>query len=126
MVWGSVVAPAMLAIGMLLGGAGDEKADPWKKVEIDLSQLDDDGLRGPPDGKVAVSYEFCIPNTDVCKAAVKMIDRTVQFLPGSRGRIGAGPGECLCIGTTRKGFRLTLQRLAELDYIKRIVQCYFE
>ncbi len=32
-----------------------------QKVELDLARLDADGLRGPPDGKVSVSYEFCIP-----------------------------------------------------------------
>lgn len=35
--------------------------DPMQKVELDLARLDADGLRGPPDGKVSVSYEFCIP-----------------------------------------------------------------
>jgi hypothetical protein len=38
--------------------------DPWAKVEMDLTQLDEAGLRGPPDGKVADAYEFAIPNTD--------------------------------------------------------------
>jgi hypothetical protein len=61
-----------------------------KIVELDLAQLDKDGLRGPPDGKVAVSYEFSIPNTNACKAEVKAIDPTIQFMPGSRGRIGEG------------------------------------
>ena len=100
--------------------------DLRKKVEFDLSQLDKDGLRGPADGKVAVSYEFCIPNTEQCKAEVKAIDQTVQFMPGSRGRIGAGKDECLCIGTTRADYREVLGRLAELPYVKRIIQCFFE
>ena len=39
-------------------------ADCMRKVEFDLSHIDGDGLRGPADGKVAVSYEFCIPDTD--------------------------------------------------------------
>jgi hypothetical protein len=97
-----------------------------KTVELDLTRLDKDGLRGPPDGKVAVSYEFCIPNTDTCKAEVKAIDPTIQFMPGSRGRIGAGKDECLCIGTTQKDYRDILNRLAELQYVKRIIECHFE
>ncbi|MDP6722960.1 MAG: hypothetical protein QGF59_30130, partial [Pirellulaceae bacterium] len=100
--------------------------DRITKVELDLTKLDKDGLRGPPDGKVSVSYEFCMPNTDKCKAQVKAIDPTVQFMPGSRGRIGAGKNECLCIGETRANYRDVLNRLAELPYIKRIIECHFE
>jgi len=98
-----------------------------RKIELDLAVLDSDGLRGPPDGKVAVSYEFSIPNTDACRAEVKAIDRTVQFMAGSRGRIGAGEGECLCIGSThQERFREVLHALAELPYIERIIECHFE
>ena len=111
---------------VLARGADESPPDAWKKVEIDLSKLDEDGLRGPPDGKVAVSYEFAIPNTDKCWAEVKKIDRTVQIMPGSRGRIGASKAECLCIGTTDKDFRKVLKRLAELPYVKRIIECHFE
>lgn len=102
-------------------------SDHPKKIEINLSQLDDTGLRGPVTGKVTVSYEFCIPNTAECKAEVKAIDKTVQFMPGSRGRIRAGKNECLCIGSThQKNYRSVLKRLAELSYIKRIIECHFE
>jgi hypothetical protein len=104
----------------------DRLPSHWQKVELDLTQLDKDGLRGPSDGKVAVSYEFCIPNTETCKAEVKAIDPTIQFMPGSRGRIGAGKDECLCIGTTRKDYRDILNHLAELQYVKRIIECHFE
>jgi len=106
---------------------GAVKPDIRRKIELDLSRLDADGLRGPADGKVAVSYEFRIPNTDACKAQVKAIDPTVQFMPGSRGRIGAGKRECLCIGSThQKRFREVLHALAELPYVDRIIECHFE
>ena len=97
-----------------------------RKVELDLAALDVDGLRGPPGGKVSVSYEFCIPDTAECMAEVKAIDQTVQFMPGSPGRIGAGKNECLCIGYTRRDYRVVLNRLAELPYIRRIIPCDFE
>ena len=101
--------------------------DAGRKVEFDLTQLDAEGLRGPADGKVAASYEFCIPNTDECKAQVKAIDHTVQFMPGSRGRIGASKQECLCIGSThQKNFRHVLRALASLAYVRRIIECHFE
>ena len=103
------------------------KPDPMHKVELDLARLDADGLRGPPDGKVAVSYEFCIPNTAECRAEVKDIDRTVQLMAGSRGRIGCRDGQCLCIGATHQAnYRRVLRRLAGLPYIDRIVECHFE
>ncbi|HAE39146.1 MAG TPA: hypothetical protein DCG57_10980 [Candidatus Riflebacteria bacterium] len=99
----------------------------WRKVEFDISLLDKDGLRGPSDGKVAVSYEFSIPDTDACRAEIKAIDKTVQFMPGSRGRIGARKGECLCIGSTHQDdFQYVLRALAEKSYIARIIECHFE
>lgn len=103
------------------------RPDPLAKVELDLDKLDTAGLRGPANGKVAVSYEFCIPNTDACKVEVKAIDSTVQFMPGSRGRIGATKEQCLCIGSThQKDFRSVLRSLAELSYVERIIECHFE
>jgi hypothetical protein len=107
---------------------GDRIVGTWRqtKVELDLTRLDQDGRRGPPGGKVSVAYEFCIPNRDACRAEVCAIAPNVQFMPGSRGRIGAGKDECLCIGTTGKDFRDVLKRLAELPYVKRIIECHFE
>ncbi len=97
------------------------------KIEFDLDQLDADGLRGPPDGKVALSYEFAIPDNQECKTLVGAIDKTVQFMPDSRGRTVKGDNECLCIGSThQKDFRQVLYSLAELSYIERIIICDFE
>jgi hypothetical protein len=99
----------------------------WRKIEFDLSQLDEDGLRGPPDGKVSVAYEFRIPNDEALKARVRAIDSTVQFMPGSPGRIGAGAGEILCIGSTHQpNHRDVLLALAALPEVERIVECHFE
>ena len=103
------------------------QANAWKKVGIDLSNVDQEGLRGPADGKVAIAYEFCIPDTPEHRAAVQAIDPTVQFMPGSRGRIGASKGQCLCIGSThQKDYKAVLRSLAKLPYIERIIECYFE
>lgn len=103
------------------------KHDAWRKVEFDPAQLDSQGLRGPPDGKVAVSYEFAIPNTAECKREVKGIDPTVQSMPGSAGRIRATKDQCLCIGSTHQAnFRAVLQSLAALPYVERIIECHFE
>jgi hypothetical protein len=43
------------------------------------------------------------------------------------GRVGAGEGEYLCIGSTRqKHCHKVLRALARCAYIKRIVECHFE
>lgn len=116
---------------VLLAGCGDRReelaVDPMTKVEIDLSVLDEEGLRGPADGKVAVSYEFAIPNTSRCRDEVRRIDPSVQFMAGSRGRVGADETECLCIGSThRRDYLTVLRSLSELPYIDRIIECHFE
>lgn len=105
----------------------DKSAIVRKKIAFDLDQIDKEGLRGPSDGKVTVSYEFCIPDTKRCRAEVKRLDPTVSFLAGSSGHIGAKKGQCLCIGNThQKRWRATLERLAALPYIERIIQAWFE
>jgi len=96
------------------------------KIELDLTKLDANGLRGPPSGKVLVSYEFCIPKTDKCKAEVKAIDKSVRFMGGSRGRIGARKDQYLCIGETGPDYKTVLERLAALSYVKRIIECHWE
>jgi len=115
----------------LFVGCGDHQKEvvpeTMAKVEIDLRALDEAGLRGPPDGQVALSYEFAIPNTEECKMEVRRIDPSVGFMPGSRGRVGAGEGECLCIGSTHnQDYRAVLQSLSKLPYIDRIIECHFE
>lgn len=109
-------------------GTDETRGDrPSRKIQLDLQSLGQDGLRGPAGGKVAVSYEFAIPDTDACKAEVKSIDPTVQFMPGSAGRVQAQKTGCLCIGSTHQdGYRKVLQKLADLPYVDRIVECRFE
>ena len=119
-----LILPAILA-----GCSAPQPAprDPRAKIELDLEALDADGLRGPPDGKVAVDYEFAIPDTPAAREAVSQIDPSVAFMPGSRGRIGAKAGECLCIGSTHQPrHREILFALARLPEIARIIECHHE
>ena len=119
-----LIMPAILA-----GCSAPQPAprDPRAKIELDLEALDADGLRGPPDGKVAVDYEFTIPDIPAAREAVTRIDPSVHFFPGSRGRIGAQPGECLCIGSTHQPrHREILLALARLPEIARIIECHHE
>jgi len=108
-------------------GPGTDATDVWRKIEIDPAELDGEGLRGGEGGKTAVSYEFRIPDTPECREQVKRIDPTVQFMPGSRGRIGAREHECLCIGSThQKDYAGVLRALAGLSCVERIIECHFE
>lgn len=129
-------AAAMLALAAAMAG-GCERPPPGKPpmtaaprpatVEIDLESLDADGLRGPADGKVAVAYEFAIPDTPEARVAVRRVDSTVEFMPGARGRVGARPGECLCVGSTHQpDHRAVLAALARLPGVARIVECHHE
>lgn len=101
--------------------------DPLTKVTFDLDQLDEHGLTGPPDGKRALAYEFCIPPTEECKKLVTSIDPTVEITCGAPGRIGCYPDECLCVGSThQENFREVLRKIAQLPYIEKIDETVFE
>jgi len=96
-------------------------------IAFDLDSIDADGLIGPADGKRALDYEFCIPRGEDYVAEVRAIDETARFFERSRGRIGCGPRQVLVIGNThRPDFAIVLGRLAELPYVERIEQAYFE
>lgn len=96
-------------------------------IGFDISVLDADGLYGPPDGKRAQSYEFCIPAGARYAAEVRRIDPTADVFGASPGRIGCGPGQVLVIGHTHQpGFASVLRRLAALPYVERIEEAHFE
>ena len=121
---------AMFAIGMLGQSAFAQvpvqlpPAPPDTvnaKIHFDVSEFNDDGLYGPPDGLRAAMYEFCIPARPDLAAEVASIDPTVQIYADRRGRIGCGSNEYLCIGSTcQPGFRDVLANLAQLEYVSRI------
>lgn len=107
--------------------ANDPQAPIIEKITFDLSNLDEQGLYGPPGGKRALSYEFCIPNAAEHKTEVEKIDSSVRFFSQSPGRIGCGDNAFLCIGSThQEDFAKVLRKLAKLPYVKRIDQSYFE
>ena len=96
-------------------------------IGFDLGSIDADGLIGPPNGKRALDYELCIPRGEDYVTEVRAINETAQFFDRSRGRIGCGPRQVLVIGHThRPDFAVVLRRLAELPYVERIEQAYFE
>ena len=102
--------------------------EPWQqKIHFDLSGIRADGLTGPADGLVSVSYEFCIPGKQQFLAEVLAIDSSIQYSTGSPGRVGCGESDYLCIGDTHKpNWREILQQIAALAYVKRIQRAWFE
>ena len=97
------------------------------KLDFDLAELDDNGLIGPPDGKVAVSYELCVPKDQKLVDEVRSIDPSIAIHADSRGRIGCSPMEVLCLGSThQRSYREILERLCALPYVRRIERTWFE
>jgi hypothetical protein len=98
-----------------------------EKITFDLNQFDQDGLYGPSGGKRSLDYEFCIPHGNHYAEEVREIDPTVDLFLGSSGRIGCTEGQTLAIGNTHQtDFQLVLMELANLDYVERIQQTYWE
>jgi hypothetical protein len=123
------VLPAALALTLCCGqsGAVEPQEAAVGVIGFDLCDLDAQGLIGPPDGKRAVDYEFCIPAGEGFAAEISAIDATARFHPGSPGRIGCGEGQVLVLGNThRPDFAFVLQRLSELPYVDRIERAWFE
>lgn len=112
--------------------ACSQKAKPedpavWNKVKIDLNRLDENGLAGPPNGKVAVNYEYCIPAEDKYLQEVKKVDGTSQVQKGGKGRVGCTASQWLVIGSThQKNYRRVIYELAALNYVQQIQETFFE
>jgi endonuclease/exonuclease/phosphatase family metal-dependent hydrolase len=117
----------ILAVFSFDVGAAAAPPDVLGKIGFDLDGLDANGLAGGPDGKVAISYEFRIPDTPENRAAVQAIDPEIGIAAGPRGRVDAGPGFALCIGSTHQPrHREILLGLARLPFVERIAPCVFE
>lgn len=96
------------------------------KIKFDLEQLDSDGLTGAEDGKRSISYEFCIPDNKLNRDKVKKIDKSIQFTK-AMGRSMCGKNQVLAMGNTHQPNAVkVLNRLAELNYVEKITETYFE
>lgn len=112
-------------IEMLSDVIGDSSQS---KIKIDLSQFNDEGYRVYPNGeKSSAHYEFCIPAVDSLLAEVKAIDPEASEMKGSKGRSGCSDREWLVISSTRKqGFKDIIKRTAELNYVRKISETFWE
>jgi hypothetical protein len=103
-----------------------ENPDAWKKIKLDFKQIDADGLSGPPKGKVAVNYEFCIPAEEKYWRQVRKTDSSARKNAG-KGRVGCTEKQWLIIGSThQKNYQRILFQLASLPYVEQIQQTYWE
>ena len=103
-----------------------ENPDAWKKIKLDFKQLDQNGLSGPPNGKVALNYEFCIPAEEKLWKKVHKLDSSAQR-NGGKGRVGCMDNQWLIIGSTnQKNYQLVLFSLASLPFVERIEPVFWE
>ncbi len=129
----TVVPLTLCLTGALVTAAGAAAEQPDSAmpapavIAFDLADIDDNGLIGPEDGKRAVDYEYCIPNDADAESEVRAIDPSARVMSESRGRIGCTADQRLVLGNTHQpAFRSVLYRLAELPYVQRIEQAFFE
>jgi len=98
-----------------------------KKIEFDVTKLNQQGLYGPADGLRSLSYEFCIPAEERFVSTILNIDPEIKIYRQSPGRIGCTQAEYLCMGDTyNKPYQKNFNDLANLSFIKRIIQSVFE
>jgi hypothetical protein len=103
---------------------------PWpeaNKIRFPMGDIRPDGLRGPPDGLVAVAFEFCVPADPGVYRELLTIDPGLDIQPAAHGRIGCLASQSLVIGETGSaGWRDTLEALSKLEYVEEIRECHFE
>ncbi|MGA9572657.1 MAG: hypothetical protein WBS20_01785 [Lysobacterales bacterium] len=111
-------------------GSPGPLTDPWPeavKIKFRLDDIRPDGLRGPPDGLVAVTYEFCVPDNERVYREIRQIDSGLHIHHGARGRIGCAANQSLTVGeTARPRWHDVLQALSSLAYVTEIRECFFE
>lgn len=120
----SVISLLLLAASCsIFKPASHKKAE--QKMNFTFDKLDNDGLiknRG-----VSLAYEFCIPNETEYLDKIKSIDESIAVYKSSKGRIGCGENQILCIGeTSGKDFESILIQLTNLPYVKSINESFFE
>lgn len=128
--WGTVM-PMLLSVVLAGCHATPEQSASHPaqstKITFPLDDIRTDGLRGPPDGLVAVSYEFCVPAEDQVYQEILQIDPGLKVHSRSPGRIGCVNNQALVIGEThRPDWREVLQELSTLAYVTEIRECFFE
>ncbi|MCB0529108.1 MAG: hypothetical protein KDC65_11565 [Saprospiraceae bacterium] len=107
--------------------ATPENPDAWQKIKFNLNGFDENGLRGPANGKVALEYEYCIPAKERHWKAIKKIDPSAKLHRESRGRVGCGDGNWLVTGNTHQtSHKRVLYLIASQDFVTQILENFYE
>lgn len=98
------------------------------KIQIDLTKFNEKGLRSNSAGEfTAIHYEFCIPAADSVFNEVAAIDPSITLYKHSKGRSACTDSEWLCIGfSSQPNFIEIISKLAELTYIRKISETFWE
>ena len=96
------------------------------KIKFKLSVFDKNGLTGDENNKVALDYEFCVPNTPEVLSTINEIDSSIKPLNG-KGRTKCAENHIIMIGNSyNKNIKKILCKLSQLEYITEINQVYWE
>jgi len=123
----AIFAAALLAGCLASPGTATDLWPGDSKIKFQIDDIRADGLRGPPDGLVAVAYEFCVPSDEGVYQEIRQIDHSLQIHSAARGRSRCASNQSLAIGATNQTrWREVLQALSSLDYVSEIRECFFE
>lgn len=96
------------------------------KIKFKLSIFDKNGLTGDENNKVALDYEFCVPNTPEILTKINEIDSSIKPIKG-KGRTKCNSDAILLIGNSyNKDIKKILCNLSQLEYITEINQVFWE
>lgn len=96
------------------------------KIKFKLSIFDKNGLTGDENNKVALDYEFCVPNKLEILNTIKEIDSSIKPLNG-KGRTKCAENHIIMIGNSyNKDIKKILCNLSQLEYVTEINQVYWE
>ena len=96
------------------------------KIKFKLSIFDKNGLTGDENNKVALDYEFCVPNQVEYLTKIREIDSSIKPLNG-KGRTKCAENHIVMIGNSyNKDIKKILCNLSQLEYITEINQVYWE
>lgn len=96
------------------------------KIKFKLTLFDKNGLIGDENNKVALDYEFCVPNKPEILNTINEIDSSIKPLNG-KGRTKCAENHIVMIGNSyNKDIKKILCNLSQLEYITEINQVYWE
>lgn len=118
----------LLSCGSAKKGTTDNKNENCNtnKIKFKLAIFDKNGLTGDENNKVALDYEFCVPNKPEILNTINEIDSSIKPLHG-KGRTKCAENHIVMIGNSyNKDIKKILCNLSQLECITEIKQVYWE